>query len=193
VTGLFVTCLGVVGFGLILLSTTASTRRKLLALDMAGTLTVALHYSLLGAGAGAAFSLSYALADAFGLSDSHLLRRIGTFLVFVGAVTLTIIVEPTLAGAFAVIGSAVAVGARVLSDPARMLLAIALSTVLWGAYGVFAGSTPQILFSVIYFFMALIGWWRLKHKGKSGFGLPSPGARTEIAARPEGHERGNNA
>ena len=72
---------------------------------------------LAGAVAGAALSLAYALTDAFGLSDRHLVRRAGVFLVFTGAATLIGVVDSTVIGALALTGSAVALSARACSAP----------------------------------------------------------------------------
>ena len=153
--------LGVAGFGLILWATTAKVRRRLLITDMLGTLLVAVHYLLLGAGAGAALSMSYAAADACGLAQQPRVRQVGAGVAFGGAAVVTCVVELTAVGMVALVGSAIAIGARTFSHPAAMLLGMGLSTTLWGAYGVLSGSVPQVLFSAVYCALAVRGWWRL--------------------------------
>lgn len=157
VTEALVQGLGLAGFGLIIASTRARTKRGFLMLDAAGVALVAAHYFALGVPAGAGYSLFYGTLDAAALYGWH--RRF-RWLVWVALAAVAVSWLAMGAGgesAVAAGGTALAILARFARGIARTLALVALSTTLWGGYGVFTGSWPQIAFSIVYGAMAV---WR---------------------------------
>lgn len=160
---IFVTLLGLCGFGLILAATMVPSRRKLLLFDLAGVVPVSIHYALLGAGAGAVLSGAYAFSDICGLARNARVRKLGAGAAFVGAVIVIVtLVGLSWVSCVALLGTAVAVGARVLPRRDQVLLVLMVSTVLWGLYGVLTSSFPQILFSVLYVVFTAVNWRRAR-------------------------------
>ena len=150
VTELLVQGLGLAGFGLIVASTRARTKRGFLMLDAAGVALVAAHYFALGEPAGAGYSLFYGSLDLAALYGWH--RRFRWLVWFALAAVLLSWLAMGAGGdsAIAAGGTALAILARFARGIARTLALVALSTTLWGAYGVLTGSWPQIAFSVVY-------------------------------------------
>lgn len=170
--GALTTGLGLLGFGTILVSTAMPTRRRLLLADMVGNIAVALHYALLGAGAGAAFSAAYAAMDVIAHDSSQRVRVSGAAVVMAAASIVVVLSEPAWTGALALVATSIAVLARLLLRTSTMLLLIAVSTVLWGVYGAVSGSTPQVAFSAVYSVMALVGFVRRRAAGDRVAGWP---------------------
>ncbi|MCF8879698.1 YgjV family protein [Hyphobacterium sp. SN044] len=147
VTEALIQGLGLAGFGLIIASTRARTKRGFLMRDAAGVALVAAHYFALGEPAGAGYSLFYGSLDIAALYGWH--RRF-RWLVWVALA----------AGGHSAVaagGTALAILARFARGIARTLALVALSTTLWGVYGVLTGSWPQIAFSLVYGAVAV---WR---------------------------------
>lgn len=157
VTEALVQGLGLAGFGLIIASTRARTKRGFLMLDAAGVALVAAHYFALGEPAGAGYSLFYGSLDIAALYGWHRRYR---FLVWVALAAVALSWLAMGAGgdsAVAAGGTALAILARFARGIARTLALVALSTTLWGVYGILTGSWPQIAFSIVYGAMAV---WR---------------------------------
>tara|TARA_R110002073_G_C9474251_1_gene579601 strand:- start:43 stop:570 length:528 start_codon:yes stop_codon:yes gene_type:complete len=157
-----VQALGLAGFGLILASTRARSKRLFLILDAGGVALVALHYLALGQIAGAAYSLLYGVMDIAALTVWGRRARLlpASVLVLIAGGWAVSGFAPL--AALAAGGSALAVLGRFARGLTRTLLLVAASTTFWGLYGVFAGSWPQIGFSTIYGAMAL---WRVARVG----------------------------
>lgn len=159
-TGPGVQALGLAGFALILASTRARTKRTFLILDAAGVALVAAHYLALGQIAGAAYSALYGVMDIAAFTVRGRFRgglRVLALVLIAGGWLATGLVP---LAALAAAGSALAVLGRFARGLTRTLFLVALSTTFWGLYGVFAGSWPQIAFSLVYGVMAL---WRVAH------------------------------
>lgn len=148
--GALITFLGAAGFGMMLAATQMRSRTRLLLADMSGNLVAAIHYVGVGGLAGAVYCFSYALFDAVALKVPARHRALIMAAVQIAAVGFLLLAGLIWIDALAIAGSAVAALARMQKHLRLMLALIAVSTVLWGIYGLAVQSWPQVVFSTVY-------------------------------------------
>ena len=147
--------IGLVGYGMILVSLFSKTQRAVFLLDLAGCVIVAAHFVMLSAYAGAALSLVYAVKDIIGMFPSRRLKLAAGFGMAALILVAPLILQLSWVDGLAIAGSLVALAARLSPGLTLTLFLIAFSTIFWGLYGAFVGSLSQVLFSCLYFAIAV--------------------------------------
>ncbi len=148
--------LGLIGYGLIILSLFSTTQRKVFILDFIGCIIVALHFVVLGAVGGAILSLLYAVKDLVGLIRNDFYKYTSAALIVVLMLLSPLFLPMQNRDILALIGSIIALASRISPKLATTLFLIALSTVFWGAYGFVVGSIGQVVFSTVYAIIAFV-------------------------------------
>lgn len=153
--------LGGAGYAVLLLAPLMRTRRQFLAIDSAGLMPVGIHYLLLGAPAGAMMCFVYIVMNAGAalLAGGRLPPRVYWvfYPVAAGAIWLT---ATGWHDGLALAGTLFAVAARQQSSLVSLKFLTVLSALSWGAYGVFAPSVGQVVFSTFYALASALGGLR---------------------------------
>ncbi len=156
---LWINLLGFVGYTLFILAPLAKSRPVFLTMDAVGMVPIAIHYVLLGAPAGAALSLIYALADvAVPLARRPLHMRAAQAGLFLCAIAVTLFFWSGPRELLSLAGTALVILSRGTGNYRLLLIIVLISTIFWGSYGLLTGSYSQLVFSTLYVITCL---WRL--------------------------------
>jgi len=158
---IWIQLLGGAGFLILAAAPLLRSKRGFLFADIAGVVPVTAHYMLMGAKAGAAMSAMYFVMDVMALMrDRGPWARRAYLLVYLAALGVLWLVWEGPVDLLAGAGALLAVAARQQTSTVRLKLLVFASALAWGAYGVIAGSIPQMLFSAFYAASGLYGAWR---------------------------------
>jgi hypothetical protein len=142
---------GAVGVMLLLASTMMRGRRKLLALDAAGSAVMGVHWALLGGTAAIAISALVVVMDLAGTDPRDPRGRMIIWASIPVTAVLLAVLWSGPADLFAALGMLGIAASRLSSGQIRLRALSMAACVPWIAYGAIMVSIPQIAFSVAYF------------------------------------------
>jgi hypothetical protein len=156
----------------------ARTRRRMLAVQMAGSACFLLHWLLLGKGTAAAMTVLLIGISAIsifldGPADSPRVRLVRRLYVaaLVPVVVLTAVTWSGPQSLFAAVGTAMGCYGRWQTDPARHRAILLASSLPWLLHGVLAGSVPGVCTDL--FGLGRATWLRWRERRLSGLGAAS--------------------